>query len=95
MIPLMIMLITADIFPVAIEIALNTIIIIDKMTVIIQAQLRPFSRPYATTNEATAIARSTAPIAMPIPPSRNGEMLLTLAGGTGGGACPVVRLPCS
>ena len=88
------MLIIADIFPVAIEIALNTILIIDKMIVTVQAHPNPFSSPYATTNEAIAIARSTPPIAMPIPPIRNGEMLVTPPGGIGGG-CPVVMLPCS
>ena len=61
MIPLIMMLIIAAIFPVAIEIALNTILIIDKMTVTVHAHPRPLSNPYATTNETIAIARSIMP----------------------------------
>lgn len=45
MIPLMIMLIIEDILPAAIEIAFNTMLIIDKITVTVQAHPRPFSSP--------------------------------------------------
>ena len=67
----MMMLIIEAIFPVAIEIAFDTMLIIDKITVTVQAHPRPFSSPYATTNEAIDIARSTPPNAMPIPPRKD------------------------
>jgi hypothetical protein len=47
-----------------IEIALNTMLIIDKIKVTVQAHPLPFSSPYATTNETIAIAISTIPIAI-------------------------------
>jgi hypothetical protein len=56
---------------VTIVIAFHTMLIIDKIRVTVQAHPRPFSSPYATTNETTAKATSTAPNAMPAPPSKD------------------------
>lgn len=95
MIPLMIMLTIDPIFPAAIETTLNTTLIIDKITVTVQAHPRSFSSPYATTKEAIAIARSTAPIAMPIPPNIDGETVVVTTEGGIVDVCPEVRLPCS
>ena len=61
------MLTIPPIFPVAIEIAFKAILIIDKMTVTIQAHPIPFSSPYATMNDAIPKAIITPPITMALP----------------------------
>ena len=56
--------------PAAIEIAANTMLIIDRITVSIQAQRLPFNNPYATTNERMPIAITIPPIARTPPPTK-------------------------
>ena len=79
------MLTIPPIFPVAIEIAFDTILIIDKMTVAVQAHLFPFSSPYATMKCTIPIAINTPPIAIAMLPKNEGgiperDMLPVLAG---------------
>ena len=57
---------------VAIEIAFEAILIIDKMTVTVQAHLFPFSSPYATMKCTIPIAINTPPIAMAMLPRNEG-----------------------
>ena len=66
------MLIMLGILPAAIEIAANTMLIIDRITVSVQAQRLPFNNPYATTNERIPIAISIPPIARMPPPRKEG-----------------------
>jgi hypothetical protein len=70
----MIMLTIPPIFPVAIEMAFKAILIIDKMTVTIQAHPIPFSSPYATMNDAIPKAIITPPITMAPPPRNEGAV---------------------
>jgi hypothetical protein len=73
-IPLIIMLTIPPIMlpVVAIEIAFNTMLIIDNITVTVQAHPIPFSSPYATINDKIPIAINTPPIALAIPPKNEG-----------------------
>jgi hypothetical protein len=53
---------------VAIEIAFKTILIMDMITLTVQAHLFLFSSPYATMRYAIPIATNTPPIAMAMLP---------------------------
>ena len=66
------MLTIPPIFPVAIEIAFNTMLIISKIMVTVHAHPSPFNSPYATMNDAIPIAINTPPIAMATPPKNEG-----------------------
>jgi hypothetical protein len=73
-IPLMIIPIIPDMLPapVTIEIAFETIFIMDKMMVTVQAHLFPFSSPYETMKCTIPIAINTPPITMAMLPKKEG-----------------------
>ena len=69
------MLIIAPVFPIAIEIEFNTMLIIDKITAAVHAHPIPFSRPYGNNERYNPIAIITPPITIVPLPTNEGQFL--------------------